>query len=522
MACVDLPSLPLQLLLLQHPEWREHPVAVVDRDKPQGVILWVNDRAGALRILPGMRYAAGLSLARELRAGVVPAPEIARRVSAIAEVLRRFTPDVEPSADEPGVFWLDASGLSRLFPSLREWADRLRAALEEIGFQSAVAVGFSRFGTYAAAKAGAGAAATESRAAASTAASTASATAGSTSATTSSRVVVFTSAAEERSRVRRVRITELAIDPSLRDVLLRLGITTLGAFLDLPAAGVLKRFGADVHRFHRLARGELWAPVESRPPAVPLEGTVFLDHPESDRDRLMGVIQELIDSLLASLAERNEALAALAVHFAFDRGGGTTERLRPASPTLASRQILDLIRLRLEAITLPSGISDVRIRVEGVAATRKQLDLFEEKPRRDLEAASRAFARLRAELGDQAVMSACIQEGHLPEARFAWRPMAALSTPRPRNVKLRPLVRRIFSRPIALPLRGRHEPDGWLVSGAEHGHVEEAIGPHIVSGGWWSKDVHREYHFVRTRKGRWLWIYYDRRRRGWFLHGEVE
>ena len=55
MACIDLPAFPLQLLLHRRPEWREQPVAVVDSDRPQGKILWVNERARASRILPGMR-----------------------------------------------------------------------------------------------------------------------------------------------------------------------------------------------------------------------------------------------------------------------------------------------------------------------------------------------------------------------------------------------------------------------------------------------------------------------------------
>jgi protein ImuB len=52
--------------------------------------------------------------------------------------------------------------------------------------------------------------------------------------------------------------------------------------------------------------------------------------------------------------------------------------------------------------------------------------------------------------------------------------------------------------------------------------IEETIGPYVVSGGWWAREVHREYYFVRTESGRWLWIYHDRRRQCWFLQGEVE
>ena len=54
------------------------------------------------------------------------------------------------------------------------------------------------------------------------------------------------------------------------------------------------------------------------------------------------------------------------------------------------------------------------------------------------------------------------------------------------------------------------------------GPVEEVIGPHVVSGGWWIREISRDYYYVRTRSGRWLWIYNDRRRRRWFLQGEVE
>ena len=152
MACVELPEFPLQLLLKRHPDWAGRPVAVVDRDKPQGVILRVNEQARAARVCTGMRYSAGLSLAHALHAGEVPPADIVRGVTAINERLHRFSPDVEPSRDEPGVFWLNASGLSYLHASLGRWAQEIVASLRMCGFRAAVAVGFTRFGTYAVAR----------------------------------------------------------------------------------------------------------------------------------------------------------------------------------------------------------------------------------------------------------------------------------------------------------------------------------------------------------------------------------
>src|SRR5207344_1008403 len=151
-ACIDLPAFPLQLLLRKHPDWRLHPAAIVAADTPQGTIPWINEKARAAGIRTGMRYAAGLSLAAGLRAAVVTAKEIDDEVAQVAELLRLFTPSVEPGHSEPGVFWLDAKGLLRLFGSLTEWASSLHAEIVRAGFFARLAVGFDRFAVYAVAK----------------------------------------------------------------------------------------------------------------------------------------------------------------------------------------------------------------------------------------------------------------------------------------------------------------------------------------------------------------------------------
>lgn len=491
MACVDLAALPLQVLLRAQPEWRSYPVVVVDHDKPSGVIQWVNERARLQRILPGMRYAAGLALSRELRGGVVSRAMVDDVTGELLQRLWRFSPRVEPSSSDAGVFWLDASGLGRLYPSLDLWAEGIREDLREAGFASSTAVGFTRFGVYATAKAGNGR-------------------------------VTFQNPAQERSYVRRVSIDRLRIDPELRDTLLRLGVRTLGAFLDLPAEGIRKRFGAAAYELHQLARGEGWTRLCAREIVEPTERTVYLDDPESDSDRLMARIEPLLAELIAETTARREVVAAVTLDLKLDDRSACCERVAPAAPTDDAGQLLGLIRLRLEAMQLPSGVVDLTIRTEGSGRSARQLDLLQQAPHRDLDAADRAFARIRAELGDGAVLRARLSEGHLPGAGYDWEPMFRMTSPKPRETGMRPLVRRVYAPPIALPARGRHEPDGWLVAGVAEGPVEEVVGPHIVSGGWWAREVSCAYYYVRTRSGRWLWIYHDQKRRRWFLQGEVE
>jgi protein ImuB len=211
------------------------------------------------------------------------------------------------------------------------------------------------------------------------------------------------------------------------------------------------------------------------------------------------------------------------VGFRFDRLGDHIESIRPAAPTLDARQLAELIRLRLQAVRrLPDGVVEVLLMAREAEATTEQLQLFAGRPKRDLRAGERALARVRAELGEAAVVQARLREGHLPEGQFAWEPLEALPAARPRAVDERHLVRRIQARPIPLPPRPRQEPDGWMLQGLEQGPVVRVSGPYIVSGGWWNRPVHREYHFAETRRGELLWVYYDRPRRRWFLQGRVE
>ncbi|HEU4930023.1 MAG TPA: DNA polymerase Y family protein [Candidatus Krumholzibacteria bacterium] len=507
-ACVSLPEFPLQLLLRKHPDWSEHPVAVVDRDVAQGVILWSNERARACRVLPGLRYAATLSLSPDLRAGEVPSAEIQAAVASLTESLRFYTPDVEPSTGEPGVFWLGASGMSLLYPSLRKWARWIVDEVAREGLRASVVVGFSRFGTYAIARAN-----------------------------PKPHADVINTEAEEREHASTVPLNRLGIDPNVRDTLHKLGVNTLGEFLALPANGVRTRFGAEIHRMHRVASGELASPLQPQPTSEPVLSSVHLDYPENDLERLMAVIDRSTRLLARTLDERGHVLRAITIQLEFDDRTKTAERLEPASPTLDLGQVADLIRLRLTSVLAAhsagttntgarkisaGGVTGIRVELDGVAARSNQPDFFDIKPRRDSAAAARALARVRAELGENAVVKPVLRDGHLPEARFEWEPVTSLAAPQPRAVRHPPLVRRIFARPIPFS-PGRHrDAEGELLKHIDEGTVRETFGPYIVAGGWWSREVRREYYFVRTSNGRALWMYYDRRRMSWFIQGEVE
>jgi protein ImuB len=492
LACVDLPAFPLQLLLKLHPDWVVQPAAVVAEDKPQGIVLWVNERARQAGVLPGMRYAAALSLAAGLRAGEIAPGEITQSVTELTRLLMDFSPEVEACADEPGVFWLNGAGLRSLYHSPRRWTQAILNAVKAQGFAAGIVVGFSRFGTYAMAKAQRG-------------------------------TLIFRDPTEERRASEKVSLGRLKIDPCFRDSLSKLGVKTVGDLLSLPPAGLGERFGAGAYRLHQMAAGELWAPLDPCKLEEPVAQARILDNPESDATRLLFLIKQMLHPMLAALAKRFQALSILWLSLLMDDRSTFKEQLRPATPTLLEAQLIDLVRLRLESLRLAAGVIEIGLQAEFTSATREQLRLFAEQPKRDFDAGNRALARLRAEFGDEAVVRAALKDGHLPEARFVWEPFDKLRPATPNSNAPRTLMRRITVKPIMLPGSPvRTHEDGWLLVGHRYGSVDHLTGPYIFSGGWWNREIHREYYYAQTRRGDILWLYYDRLRRKWFLQGAVE
>ncbi|MCE5263702.1 MAG: DNA polymerase Y family protein [Deltaproteobacteria bacterium] len=536
LACVDLPAFPLQLLLAKHPDWRGLPSAVVAEDKPQAELLWVSPEARAAGVLPGMRYAQALSLATTLRAAEVSTPEVCAEVDELADLLRGFSPDVEVSREEPGVFWANADGLLSLFSSLECWARKVHGAFAARGRQASVVVGFRRFAAYAVARGQGG-------------------------------VLVLASPEAEEAALWRVPLALLAVEPRLRDTLAKLGIHAMGEFLRLPADAIRRRFGSGAADLHALARGEapdLLAPVF---PPEPIACTILPEVPEGNSLRLLFMVRERLHPLLARLADQGEALRELEVRFFLERRGERTDRIRPADATLEAPLVLELLRLRLEGVPLPAAAAEINLTAHGVPATPEQLQLFLMAQRRDLAAADRSLARIRTELGEEAVVRARLAEGHLPEARFTWEPLSNLERPCPVPQGKPALVRRFYSRPVPLERQAVEKlvPPGWghLAARCPHpggvgtspwstssapaptksGEVcsepeggprpdlsgrqgARSWGPYLLSGAWWRSSadqaIRRCYYFLETPEGDRLWVYYDGRRRGWFLHGKVE
>jgi len=504
LACAHLPAFPLQVLLRRRPELRGAPVAVVSRDGPHGEILWANQAARRRGVARGMRCAAARGLVPELHAEPVPEDILSAAADELLRALLRRSPRVEPCLDPRGAFWLDPAGLERLQGDLPTWAGGLRRDLEALGYAAGVAVGFSRFATLALARHGSLAA-----------------------------PLVLASPAEEAARAGAVPLAALDLPPVLQDTLEKLGISTLGGFLALPAAEVRTRLGSAAAALHARAGGREHAPLRPAELDDPPELALEIDPPDDDRERLLFALKEPLACLLRQVCTGGDALVLVRLTLELDHEDPAVTTVEPAAPLQAEPddllQLLDLLRLRLDNLTLAAPVKRAVLVGLGARARAEQLALLRGRGR-DLAAAARALARVRAAFGEQAVTRAALRSAHLPEASFAWEPVSEVTCPivhdLPANhheaLAAPPLCRRLLPRPLPLPRRDEADEHWLAASGLVRGAVVRMAGPYRVSGGWWAREVERDYYFAETVHGDIAWLFYDRPRDRWYLHGILD
>jgi protein ImuB len=206
--------------------------------------------------------------------------------------------------------------------------------------------------------------------------------------------------------------------PDLVDLLVRLGLHTLGAFAALPPSNVASRFGADGVLAHRLARGLDERPLAIRLLAPELAVQTELDPPATEIEPLAFVAKALADSLRAALEQRGLVCARVLVE-AESENGERRGRLWRHAGALTANAIAQRVRWQLAGWLLgpdrpTGGISLLRlVPDETYRDTGHQLPLWGGPTDAD-ERATAVLARLQGLLGFDAVRIAVPAGGRGP------------------------------------------------------------------------------------------------------------
>jgi protein ImuB len=213
-------------------------------------------------------------------------------------------------------------------------------------------------------------------------------------------------------------------DDVLADLLIRLGLRTLGAFAALPPASVLARMGEDGRTAHRLARGDDPHPPALTTPPPDFEERVELDPPAERVDAAAFAAKMLADRLLERLAARGLACTQVIVAAETAHGESLSRAWRHEG-ALTPGALAERVRWQLDGwLTATGGLSGgltlLRLAPDQVIpASGRQLG-FWGGDAAATDRAARVFARVQGMLGLDHVVTPVPQGGRTPAERVHW------------------------------------------------------------------------------------------------------
>ena len=354
---------------------------------------------------------------------------------------------------------------------------------------------------------------------------------------------------EEDALLAPLPLAALRIDPEIRASLESVGLRTAGAVMAAPRAPLARRFGATLLLRLDQALGRLDEAVSPRLPVAPLSVERHLAEPVMLTDEIERLVRLLATTLKTDLERRGEGARTLALLLFRVDGAvsriavGTSRPLR--EPLLIQRLFHERLAALEQDIDAGYGFDLVRLSVLSAAAfDMQQADLTGETE--DDGADIALFAdRIRARLGDGAVLQPVAVDSHLPERAVATLPFTEApqrTTPpkKPERMKIpvtvfrpeRPI--RLFRAPEPIEVPATELPEGPPMNFRWRRalyRVTRAEGPERIAPEWWRQQQGqedaptRDYFRIEDSDGRRYWLY----RQGlygtgqpaprWFMHG---
>ncbi len=191
----------------------------------------------------------------------------------------------------------------------------------------------------------------------------------------------------------------------LVDVLVRLGLTTMGAFAELDVGDVIARFGAVGVQAHTWALGLDDRPTAAQDPPPELEVVIDLDPPLLRVDQAAFIAKTLAEEFIRKLGSRGISCARVAV-IAETEHGESQMRLWRSEEAFSATAISDRMRWQLDGwlagpqrMRPTGGLSRLALRPDDISvAAGRQLGFWGEQTGL-AERAARSIARVQGIVG---------------------------------------------------------------------------------------------------------------------------
>lgn len=477
------------------------------RDNNTQRIAALDEQAEALRLKRGMGIADARAMYPALE--IVEAEPAADRdlLESIADWCDRYTPLVALEGSD-GLF-LDITGCVHLFGDERAMLDDVMARLFRQGFHVRAGLASTPGAAWVAARfLGAG----------------------------------IVRPGDESGLLAPLPLSALRIEPIVRVGLESVGLRTAGAVMTAPRAPLARRFGKQLLIRLDQALGRIEEAISPRLPVPALSVERHLAEPIVLTEDIRVLAGLLAGALKKELERRGEGARILQLALFRVDGAvcriviGTSRPLR--EPSLIERLFGEKIAAVEGDIDAGYGFELARLSALAVAPfDMEQADLDGETGRND-EALALFADRVRARLGDRAVMRPIAVDSHIPERSIVMLPFAEAPGTRDPGRQTgfsrasraeRPL--RLFRNPEPVEVAATELPEGpplhFRWRRVAH-RVARSEGPERIAPEWWHEGNDaptRDYFRVEDADGRRYWLYrqglygVSREAPRWFMHG---
>jgi protein ImuB len=332
----------------------------------------------------------------------------------------------------------------------------------------------------------------------------------------------------------------IPMDESMAEALSALGIRTAGALAALPPDDIEQRWGRTGLTAWRLARGD-----DRRRPGLtttefPRTASADLTPSVETMEPVLFLVRAALDRLLAGLVADGRAAATLAITLTLDDARGAiarapahtiTREVRLAHPMARLVPLFERCRALLDRWSLPAPVCGVTVAVVATAPLAGEQGDLLDPSWHDPAAADAAFARLRAELGADAIVVPVSMDEHRPERAGAWdalgendRPKAKGQRPKstpPIHESPVPSCSRQLETPEPVDVECTDGQPRILWWRGRRMRLEYPAGPERLAGDWWKDQYARDYWRCEDPDGEGTLVLYRDHSSGsaWFVQG---
>ena len=319
----------------------------------------------------------------------------------------------------------------------------------------------------------------------------------------------------------------LRLEPHVLDRLHKLGMRTVGSFMDMRRSALRRRFGDRLLLRLRQALGqedEYLLPLKPVPPYT--ERLPSLE-PIRTATGIEIALRQLLETLCRRLSGEGKGLRTAVLKCCRIDGRIVQIGIGTNRATASVSHIFSLFALKIPQIEPALGIELFILEAPKVEdADPVQEALWETPSGLNRPELAELLDKLTGKSTGCIVRRYLPDEHHWPERSI--RPAVSLSEkPAIPWQNDRPRPTRLLSRPepidVTAPIPD-YPPMLFRYKGEVH-PIKKAEGPERIEREWWiDKGEHRDYYYVEDQKGQRYWIfrsghYGDDRTRQWFLHG---